>query len=141
MIWHVNGAPVRQSERPRVQAQAGAKSDHFAVPDLDPCPDRRRPFANWKRNQDHARGYRHKGDPRQFLLHGCQPPAVERELGQSRAELAAAGDQQAGDTVCAQSRLKILRFTKDGCAAARHFFSPPWPEAASLGRGAFITSF
>jgi hypothetical protein len=60
-----------------------------------------------------------------FLLYGCQPPAVEPNLGQSRAELTAAGDQQAGDTVCAQSRLKILRFTKDGRAAARHLLSPP----------------
>jgi len=54
------------------------------------------------------------------LLDGRQPQALERDLGQSRAKLAAAGDQQPGNAVRAQSSLKILRFTQirtRGCPA------------------------
>src|SRR5215469_9328981 len=57
------------------------------------------------------------------------PPAGEPNLGQSRTQLAAAGDLQAGDAVRAQSRLKVLGFTKYRRAAARHSASTPVPEA------------
>jgi hypothetical protein len=111
---------------------AYSERDHLAVPDLDPGPDRGGLSAKWKRGQDHARGCRDKGDPWLFLIDGRQPPAVEPNLGQTRAEWAAADDQQAGDAVCAQSHLKILRFTKYRRAAARHLLSLPDAKPASL---------
>src|SRR5262249_12313674 len=61
--------------------------------------------------------------------HRRQPATVEPNLGQSRTQLAAAGDLQAGDAVRAQSRLKVLGFTKYRRAAARHSASTPMPEA------------
>jgi hypothetical protein len=136
LVRHLNGAPVAEADRSRVHPLAWAEGEDLARSHLDPAPDRRWSCVDRKRDQHHARGHRDKGDARLFLLDSRQSPAVKPNLGQSRAELATAGDQQAGDAVRAQSRLKILRFTKYRRAAARHSASPPMPEAVPPARGA-----
>ena len=125
LVRHLDCAPATGSECSRVQPLVPAESNHPARSDLDPAPDRRWPFVDRKRDHDHVRGNRHKGDPWLCFLYGRQPQAIEPDLRQPRAELAMTSDQQPGNTVRAQSGLKILRFTKYRCAAAGHFFSPP----------------
>src|SRR5215471_2703129 len=120
LIRRVNSAPVTGADGSCVQPLTWAERDHLASSDLDSAPDRRWSSVDRKRDQDHARRHRDKGNPCELFFDRRELKALEPNLGQSRAELAAAGDQQPGYAVGAQSRLKILRFTKYRRAAARH---------------------
>jgi hypothetical protein len=124
LFQDLNSSPVTGSGSSCVQPLAGTECDHFAGSNFDSAPDRRWSSVDRKRDQDNARRHHDKRNPCLRLLESRQPQVHEPELGQSRPELAAVGDQHPGDAVRAQGSLKILRFTKDRRAAARHSFSP-----------------
>src|SRR5215831_6114541 len=123
-----NEAPMTRSNGSRMQLLAWTKGNHFAGPDLDAAPDRRGSSINRKHEKNHAGGHRDESDPRLCLLDGRQPQPLKPDLGHSRLKLPAPGEQHPGDPVSAQSRLKILRFTKYRCAAARHSSPRPDPK-------------
>jgi hypothetical protein len=77
-----------------------------------PAPNRWRSIADGQRNNEHAWRYCNKGDPWQTLIAGREVQMVQHYLCQPCAKAAVSRDQQVEDTVVAQSRLKIVRFTK-----------------------------
>jgi len=101
-----------------------AESDDLARAHRDPAPDRRSSAADRLQDQDRVRRHRDKGDPRQVLLCGQQPQAVQGDLGQPRPEPASTDDQHAEHTVLAQGGLEVLRFAEHRRDAARHYSSP-----------------